>query len=354
MARIRASQEDDGGEGYFASVSDLMVGVLFVFILMLTVFALNFRDEQAQMVERDKYEAKVSEAEQEKRNAKLAQEEATAQKRLATQERERADQQERIAKEQERIAKEQERIAKAKERIAKEQERIAKEKELEKERFRNLLAQARAQLQRDIEDRTAARNRLLMSLEQELVSRGVKVQVDQQSGILRLSGDLLFGTGTAVLSAGARQTVQALAEVMTRILPCYASGAPANGCSGREAILETVLVEGHTDRQRFGSLDRLASQDQNDRLSAERSLSVFLELRRSQPAMDALRNTDQQPLLGVSGYGERRPLPDTPCAGKDDCGADRRIDLRFVPSARPSTELEKIREEISRALGLDR
>ena len=141
---------------------------------------------------------------------------------------------------------------------------------------------------------------------------------------------------------------------MTRILPCYASGAPANGCSEREAILETVLVEGHTDRQRFGSLDRLASQDQNDRLSAERSLSVFLELRRSQPAMDALRNTDQQPLLGVSGYGERRPLPDTPCAGKDDCGADRRIDLRFVLSARSSTELEKIREEISRALGLDR
>ena len=46
MARIRASQEDDGGEGYFASVSDLMVGVLFVFILMLTVFVVNFRDAE--------------------------------------------------------------------------------------------------------------------------------------------------------------------------------------------------------------------------------------------------------------------------------------------------------------------
>ena len=73
MARIRASQEDDGGEGYFASVSDLMVGVLFVFILMLTVFALNFRDaEQAQMVERQKYEEAVRDAERAKQAALVA------------------------------------------------------------------------------------------------------------------------------------------------------------------------------------------------------------------------------------------------------------------------------------------
>jgi chemotaxis protein MotB len=35
--------EEGGAEGYFASVSDLMVGILFVFLLMLTVFALNYR-----------------------------------------------------------------------------------------------------------------------------------------------------------------------------------------------------------------------------------------------------------------------------------------------------------------------
>ena len=345
MAGIRASQEEDGGEGYFASVSDLMVGVLFVFILMLTVFALNFRDaEQAQMVERQKYEEAVRDAERARQAAEQAQARADAQARLAKQAQDRADEQEHAAQ----VAQED---AKRESQRASQQQARADEKESENERLRDLLRQAMAQLQRDIEDRTAARNRLLTNLEQELVSRGVKVQVDQRSGILRLSGDLLFGTGSAVLSAGARQTVQALAEIMTRILPCYASGTLASGCAEREAILETVLVEGHTDRQRFGALDRLASQDQNDRLSAERSLSVFLELRRSQPALDGLRNTDQQPLLGVSGYGERRPLPDTPCASKDDCGADRRIDLRFVLSARSSTELEKIREEISRALG---
>jgi len=37
---IHERHEEEGG-GYFASVSDLMVGILFVLLLMLTVFALN-------------------------------------------------------------------------------------------------------------------------------------------------------------------------------------------------------------------------------------------------------------------------------------------------------------------------
>src|SRR5258708_9137252 len=43
--------DESGGEGYFASVSDMMVGILFIFLLLLTVFALNFREaEQEQKV----------------------------------------------------------------------------------------------------------------------------------------------------------------------------------------------------------------------------------------------------------------------------------------------------------------
>jgi hypothetical protein len=41
MRQSQAEQED-AGEGYFASISDLMVGILFVFLLMLAVFAINY------------------------------------------------------------------------------------------------------------------------------------------------------------------------------------------------------------------------------------------------------------------------------------------------------------------------
>ena len=50
-------QEGEGGDGYFASVSDLMVGILFVFLLMMTVYALNYRKaEQNQEVSRKELE----------------------------------------------------------------------------------------------------------------------------------------------------------------------------------------------------------------------------------------------------------------------------------------------------------
>ena len=43
---IRPHEEpEDAHEGYFASISDLMVGILFIFLLMLAVFAINYATE---------------------------------------------------------------------------------------------------------------------------------------------------------------------------------------------------------------------------------------------------------------------------------------------------------------------
>jgi chemotaxis protein MotB len=56
-------QEGEGGDGYFASVSDLMVGILFVFLLMMTVYALNYRRaEQNQEVSRKELETAQKQA----------------------------------------------------------------------------------------------------------------------------------------------------------------------------------------------------------------------------------------------------------------------------------------------------
>ena len=53
---IRESDSEESG-GYFASVSDLMVDIQFVFLLMLTVFALNYRiEEHKQEVSRAAWE----------------------------------------------------------------------------------------------------------------------------------------------------------------------------------------------------------------------------------------------------------------------------------------------------------
>jgi chemotaxis protein MotB len=335
VALTEATEEGDG-EGYFASVSDMMVGILFIFLLLLTVFALNFRD--AEQEQKAKLEDLIK-----------AEKRATAAEELANEAR----------------------------LIARREAALAEARKAENDRFRALLFDAVAQLEKDIKDREAARGQLLVSLQQSLSNKGVTVSIDPASGILRLPEDLLFKTGDAAIGKENLPRLQTLAAVLASILPCYVHGGDASGCNVVAPILETVLVEGHTDRQAYkntvspaatpaptsGSLFAKPapppakvvvakdSEIRNDRLSTDRALNVFKELRQAQPSLDALRNSDQQPLLGFSGYGPRRPLPDALGASQAEFKKNRRIDLRFVLSARTSDELMRLREQIQQALG---
>ena len=305
----RAAIEEEGGEGYFASISDLMVGVLFVFLLMLTVFALNFRDaEEDQLIERERYEQAL-------RDLEDAREEATRQEEIARKEAENARMQ-----------------------------------QAENRSLRALLEEAVTQLEHDIERRQILRLGMLEVLEDSLSERGVKVSIDTRSGVLRLSGDLLFETGAGTFRPEAARTVRTLAEVLGDVLPCYADAAPTATCPEPVPILETVLVEGHTDRQPYRGLSPVASQARNDALSTLRALTVFETLRATEPGLETLRNGDGLPLLGVSGYGERRPLPDAMEANRQTYERNRRIDVRFVLTSRTSEELERLRDEIKSVL----
>jgi chemotaxis protein MotB len=271
--------EEGGAEGYFASVSDLMVGILFVFLLMLSVFALNFR---------------VAEHDQEVSRARFDIEKARA------------------------------------------------------DRVRELLEQAAAQLQQDIEASSNARDRLLATLETTLSQRGIQVWVDRQAGILHLPGDLLFDTLSATLGPRQRDSVGIVANALARILPCFTPITDRTQCGPPNLpVLETVLVEGHTDRRPIG-IAGTGFRD-NDQLSTERALAVFAELRRAQPSLDALRNADgSYPLLGVSGFGDRRPLPQAQGSTEADYGLNRRIDLRFLLAR--TAELERLRGQLEAAL----
>jgi len=306
--------QDDGiaeeaGEGYFASISDLMVGVLFVFLLMLTILALNFKDDTAKLaaaIER----AEAAEARAEAALRDLARQVEEAQRR----------------------------------------EDEARRLREQNERFRSRLAEAAEALQREVRYREAARADLLERLEQGLKQRGIRVLLDQQSGVLRLSEEVPFQTGRSELTETTRRTVQALGDVLATTLPCFTAGAaPLRRCASTDApILEALLVEGHTDRQPYPApLTAAQSTQRNDELSAARALTVFAELRRLQPTLDGLRGPSDQPLLGVSGYGERRPLPGALTLDPVDLALNRRIDLRFILSSRTSEGIRELVDSIT-------
>jgi chemotaxis protein MotB len=310
---------DDGlgeeqAEGYFASVSDLMVGVLFVFLLMLTVFALNYRDDSAQLAD------------------------------LIA----RAEQAERVAAQAERAAAAAQIEAQQQAKEARQRTQEANRLRAQNETLRLRLAEAATAMERELQDREQMRAVLLQRLAHGLDVAGIRFVLDQQSGVLHLSDEVPFATGRSDLTdPRTKHTVQVLAEVLASILPCFTQGAERHDCgSGDLPILEAVLVEGHTDKQSYPNLTAAQSQQENDRLSTARALTVFAELRQQKPVLDDLRNTANQPLLGVSGYGERRPLSDATTLAEADLKRNRRIDLRFVLSSRTSDELKRLLDEI--------
>jgi flagellar motor protein MotB len=320
--------EEAEAEGYFASVSDLMVGVLFVFLLMLTVFALNFRDDSARL---DELIARAERAELaaqvEKANAEAAR--AEAERQLAEAERQAA-------------------LARAQEERARAQEEEAARLRAQNEALRARLQEAADKLRRELADREAARNALLQRLARGLEARRIQFILDPRSGVLRLSDAVPFPTGGSELTETARRTVTALGEVLAEVLPCFSQGGPRQGCERDDMpILEAMLVEGHTDRQPFANLTATESQARNDLLSTARALTVFAQLRQQQRVLDDLRNPSEQPLLGVSGYGQRRPLPEALTLSEAHLAQNRRIDLRFILSARTSDEIRRLLEDIA-------
>ncbi len=291
-----AEEIEGSGEGYFASISDLMVGVLFIFLLMLTVFAINFRSAESdtRQLEEQLRRALAETSAERERNRELTQ------------------------------------------RINRQRQQLLRALEL---------------LEVRIETRSDARDRMLARIERQLEQRGITVQVDARSGVLRLGErELRFATRSAELSADAQATTDALATVLADVLPCFAHGGERRTCAAEDsAILEAVLIEGHTDRRPIGGGSRFRD---NSQLSAERALTVFRRMIEVAPALRGLANAELQPLLAVAGYGESRLIRSGNT--EEDHAVNRRIDLRFVLSAPGTEEIQRLSDEIRRMLDRDR
>lgn len=243
-------------ENYFVSMTDMMVGILFVFIIMLMVFAFNFQQQTD--------ETKVLTAEQEEQLRKANE--------LAEQ------------------------IADLRRQIASEITEL------------NKADQARAEL--------------LETIQRRLDAVGLKVTIDRDTGVLRLAEDAIrFAPESSTLDATAARNVDAVSGVLLDVLPSYTACAAGVGCAATPGhVVETVFIEGHTDRTGSDSL--------NWRLSTERAVNTYRRIVDKYPGLRALTNSDGQEILSVSGYAYTRPATD-----RDDSEGfriNRRIDLRFV------------------------
>jgi len=250
-----AEEESPGGaeegENYFVAMTDMMVGVLFIFIIMLMAFALDFRrttDVQENAL-------------------KVAQEVAAKLDALQS----------------------------------------------------NVRAQM-AQLDRAQQDR----RKLLQDIRAQLEAEGLSVQIDEMSGVLRLTEDAVrFAPNRADLVERNKDNVGKIARVLERVLPKYVScrNWETVVCEATEGtVLETLFIEGHTDTTGVDA--------DNWRLSTERAVNTYRELIAVAPALRSLRSNRNEEVISVSGYSSTRPID--PRAAREAWNRNRRIDLRFV------------------------
>ncbi len=296
---IRPVELDQGGafgraddDSYLASVSDLVIGLLFIFIILLMAYGFNYR--QAETNQRETLTA--------------------------------------LAAERDALETERDELGLQAKALAAERDRLfALTRELE--------AVALA-----VEARHERRSTLLEEIRAYLAAREVIVSIEPENGILRLPEALLFATGDAVLRREGARAVSVLAEVLQEVLPCYSEAAPELriACSGSATpILEAVLVEGHTDQRPIATLE---FRD-NWQLGAIRGINMFRALTDAQPDLEGLRNPTGQPLLGVSSYEARRPIGDP--SSEPGRAQNRRIDLRFIVAAPDASDLQTLHEDAS-------
>ena len=279
---------DDEGAGYLISISDMMSGLLFIFIITLVAFVINFQDAiQQQEEKRQKYE-KIS-ADLQEKNLKLEEEILRNQKTRAAY-------------------------------TATVQEIIGSE---------------------------AIRENLLLQIQKRLLTQGIQIQIDAHHGVLRLTEKAIrFDTGAAELDDDQLSKLEIIGETLAVILPCYAANPPAvwikdGTCNLKtQGKLDSVFVEGHTDNVPVNST-KWGRYQNNWELSALRAIYTYQKLIPTRPHLVGMFNLNDQPIFSVSGYGEGRPIPghsyEVPTPDLDN----RRIDLRFIMTPPSETEAEK-------------
>ncbi len=297
------SRTEDEQKDVFAPVADLMVGVVFIFIILILAISLDLSTERA--VPQSTYDAEV------------------AKNRVLTTDNAKLTEFVRFVRDSQ-IAPLMQRLSQA--------------------------------------DRT--RTAILNDMQARLAAQDVHVKVDPEAGTLMLPSTTLFASGQAEPTVpDGRETILKLGQVMSDVLPCYSppagATARATGCGGAVQVsnVSAVYVEGHTDVVPYGSPNGRFRNNWD--LSAGRAIEAFTLIRDRYDGLRSLKNQDGDAVLGVSGYADTRPADreggDRNAPERAD--QDRRIEVRVIMSTNEQlvgAVLKELKERLASVDGLVR
>ena len=192
-------------------------------------------------------------------------------------------------------------------------------------------SQATAQLTQNDE----TRKQLLHFMQEELEQAGIKVSVDEQHGILRISEGVLFDVGLADVKPQGQVVIKKLGEVLEVALE-------AEQFKGR---VETIFIEGHTDNVPISN----GIFPSNWELSTKRAINTLLVMGYARPRLPWFPNDKGELIFSVSGYADTRPIANN--STEEGRRENRRIDIRFSmtpPSEKDTAIVKFVREELTK------
>ncbi|MDI7774589.1 hypothetical protein [Asticcacaulis sp. EMRT-3] len=266
--RHRRAKELEEGESYYVSMTDMMVGVVFIFIIMLAYFALNFHKSTEMLT-----------------SAKDAQTTALLQVADA------------LKSQQATIQ-----IDHKNHVVCVPGQVLADDgvNDPDPHCFAYTAQTPKESSQSSASLSTAADNAAFMtSVGDDIDKDKIPANTNIDTGTLTFTADQLFENGSTTLSANGQSIAGKVAATLAARLPCYASGAPATNCetSGKMSVVNIVASSSFNAFTPEGRAQQA--------LALERSVAFHDALIADQPVLGKLRAGPNGPaLLQVASVGQ--------------------------------------------------
>ena len=295
---------DEKGFNVWRSYSDMMAGILLLFVLIMcvTLFqaqksyneSLTERDEKIKLQE--EYTAEI-----------LAKQNA-----LEEQEGQLKSQDEQLKTQDEQLKTQDQLLAELAAQLKEQEEKL------------NLQEAMLNQQQQDIDEKTDLLNEqqqkidniigvkaeVVASLQKEFADNNVNVDIDSQTGALTLDANVMFAVNEAELTDEGKATLH-------NILPIYCKVLLQD--TNKEYLAE-IIIDGYTDTD--------GDYSYNLELSQQRSLAVAQYLLEIQGEfLNESQSTDLENYLTVNGHSMANPVLDA--EGNVDKDASRRVEVKF-------------------------
>lgn len=293
----RKKKSEEGGFNIWRSYSDMMAGVLLLFVLIMcvTLFqaqksydeSIRERDEKLALQEEYTLEILAQQLELEEKQGILD------------------DQDEQLKSQEELLADQKALLAQLAAKLADQEETLNSQQTALDEKTA-LLADQQAKIDNII----GVKAEVVESLREEFAKNNVSVDIDAQTGALTLDANVMFDYDEAELTEEGKTALRSVLPIYCKVLLE----------ENHKPYLAEIIIDGYTDTD--------GDYSYNLELSQRRSLAVAQYLLEIQGEfLDESEITSLQDYLTVNGHSMSNPILDA--EGNVDKDASRRVEVKF-------------------------